>query len=163
MSATSAIWREIGARPDTLPGVVIGTAQVIRKEIEGEDGARGRATVIPVKRSRSVFCFRSGSAPLSLARRRMLTERRNYVRVPAILLMGLVLPSCVSSREPSSQPLPPANLGSIQAAPPVPLPPPGGSSTRIYPTHHIQGWQVYPAGRLIRAGGMRPIEPYQYR
>jgi hypothetical protein len=42
------------------------------------------------------------------------------MRVPAIVLMGLVLSGCVSSREPPSQPVPPANLGATQAAPPVP-------------------------------------------
>jgi hypothetical protein len=45
------------------------------------------------------------------------------MRVPAIVLMGIVLSGCVSSREASSQPVPPANLGSIKAAPPVPLAP----------------------------------------
>jgi hypothetical protein len=53
------------------------------------------------------------------------------MRVPTIVLMGIVLSGCVSSREPPSQPVPPANLGSTQAAPsvpPAPLPaglPPG--------------------------------------
>jgi hypothetical protein len=67
-----------------------------------------------------IFCFRAGSAQLSLAWRRTLSERRKSMRVPAILLMGIVLSACVSAREPPSQPVPPANLGATQAAPPVP-------------------------------------------
>ena len=46
--------------------------------------------------------------------------RRTLMRVSAIVLMGLVLSGCVSSSEPASQPVPPANLGSTHAAPPVP-------------------------------------------
>ena len=36
--------------------------------------------------------------------RRTLSERRNSMRVPAILLMGIVLSACVSSKEPPSSP-----------------------------------------------------------
>ena len=33
----------------------------------------------------------------------------------------------------------------------APGPSPGGPSSRIHPAHHLQGWQVHPAGRLDRA------------
>lgn len=41
------------------------------------------------------------------------------MRVLATVLIGLVLSGCVSSGEPPSQPVPAANLGTTQAAPPV--------------------------------------------
>ena len=75
--------------------------------------------------------------------------------VPAILLMGLVLSGCVSSSEPPSQPVPPANLGSTQAAPPVP---PAAIPAALPPgyTRHI----TYSDGRFtLPDGSTVPADP----
>jgi len=75
------------------------------------------------------------------------------MRVPAILLMGIVLSACVSSRELPSQPVPPANLGSTQAAPPVP-PVPAGLPPGY--TRHI----TYRDGRFtLPDGSTVPADP----
>ncbi len=70
------------------------------------------------------------------------------MRVPTIWLMGLVLSGCVSSSELPSQPVPPANLGSTQVAPPV-LPPPGSTALPPGYTRHI----TYRDGRFTLPDG----------
>ena len=84
-----------------------------------------------------------------------MIERRNAMRVPAILLMGIVLSACVSSKEPPSQPVPPANLGSTQAAPPVPPAPIPAGLPPGY-TRHI----TYSDGRFtLPDGSTVPADP----
>jgi hypothetical protein len=70
------------------------------------------------------------------------------MRVPAIVLMGLVVSGCVSSTEPPSPPLPPANLGATQAAPPVPSAPIPAALPPGY-TRHI----IYSDGRFTLPDG----------
>ena len=100
-----------------------------------------------------IFCFRSGSAQLSSAWRRTLSERRNSMRVPAILLMGIVLSACVSSKR-AAIPARSASQSRIDTGSTsrAPGPCPGGPSARIHPAHHLQRWQVHSAGRLNGAG-----------
>ena len=74
------------------------------------------------------------------------------MRVPAIVLMGIVLSGCVSSKRAAvparSASQPRVDTGSTSR---TPGPYPGGPSARIHPAYHLQGWQVHPAGRLNRA------------
>ena len=102
-----------------------------------------------------IFCFRSGSAQLSSAWRRTLSERRNSMRVPAILLMGIVLSACVSvkgaaipARSASQSRI---DTGSTSRAP---GPCPGGPSARI--PRHI----TYRDGRFtLPDGSTVPADP----
>jgi hypothetical protein len=75
------------------------------------------------------------------------------MRVPTIVLMGIVLSGCVSSSGPLSQPVPPANLGSTQAAPPVPPAPLPAGLPPGY-TRHItyrDGKFTLPDGSIVPA------------
>ena len=77
------------------------------------------------------------------------------MRVPAIVLMGIVLSACVSSSDLPFQPVPPANLGSTQAAPPVP---PAAIPAALPPgyTRHI----TYSDGRFtLPDGSTVPADP----
>lgn len=77
------------------------------------------------------------------------------MRVPAALLMTITLSACVSTGDQVPRPVPPANLGSTQAPPPVPLTPIPAALPPGY-TRHI----TYQDGRFtLPDGSMVPADP----
>jgi hypothetical protein len=77
------------------------------------------------------------------------------MRVPAALLITIVLPACVSTGDQAAQPVPPADLGTTQAAPPTPSAPIPAALPPGY-TRHI----TYRDGRFtLPDGSTVPADP----